>query len=107
MTIPLQLKNADEKPTALIIRVSLRMLSSKSSSYAEASKLLTSTIEKLNAAVQKLYKNNAVVAVVTVDSHHHHSRSKRQAAPKQAVDEVSGVLLFFKRILCSFVVESF
>lgn len=81
------LEKADEKPTALIIRVSLRMLSSKSSSYAEASKLLTSTIEKLNVAVQKLYQNNAVVAVVTVDSHHHHSRSKRQAEevkPKQA-----------------------
>lgn len=70
----------EDKPTALIVRLSLRMLSSKSSSYAEASKLITSTIEKLNIEMQKLYKNEAVVTVVTVDAHHH-SRSKRQTIP--------------------------
>jgi hypothetical protein len=77
------LKKSEEKPTALIVRLSLRMLSSKSASYSEASKLLTSAIEKLNVEIQKIYKNEAVVAIVAVDAHHH-SRSKRQAAePKQ------------------------
>lgn len=42
---------------------------------AEATKLLTSTIEKLNAAVSKVYDGNAVFAVITVAEHH--VRSKR------------------------------
>jgi len=72
----------EDKPTALIVRLSLRMLSSKSPSYSEASKLITSTIEKLNIEMQKLYKNEAVVTVVTVAAHHL-SRSKRQTSSKQ------------------------
>lgn len=64
-----------EKPTALNVRVSLKMLSASGTS--EAKKLLASTIERLNAAVEKAYDGNAVFAVINVHNHHH--RSKRQA----------------------------
>lgn len=61
--------------------MSLRMLSAKhaesSAASSEAIKLLTASIEKLNAAIQKVYKGNAVFAVITVAEHH--TRSKRQA----------------------------
>lgn len=61
------------------------MLSSKhdesSAAVAEATKLLISTIEKLNAAVEKVYDGNAVFVVITVDEH---IRSKRQVTPPPA-----------------------
>jgi renin receptor len=41
--------------------------------------LLRSTINKLNAAIQKTYNGNALVTVVTTENHQTHSRSKRAA----------------------------
>jgi len=76
-----------ERPTALNVRLSMKMLSGKRSdsspALAEATKLLTSTIEKLNAAVEKVFDGNAVFAVITLDERQvavgeSHSRSKRQ-----------------------------
>lgn len=69
-----------EKPSALIVRMSLRMLSTKhaesSSASSEATKLLIATVEKFSAAVEKAYNGNAVFAVVTLAERH--SRAKRQ-----------------------------
>jgi len=69
-----------EKPTALNIRVSLRMVSAKhaesSAAASEAIKMLTEAIEKLKVAVEKVYGGNAVFAVITVSEHH--VRAKRQ-----------------------------
>jgi len=69
-----------ERPTALNVRLS--MVTSKhpesSAAAAEAAKLLTSTIEKLNAAVEKVFDGNAVFAVITLGERH--VRSKRQTA---------------------------
>ena len=62
------------------VRLSLKAFSSKradSPAYAEATKMLTSTIEKLNAAVEKVFDSNAVFAVITLEERH--VRSKRQA----------------------------
>lgn len=57
------------------------MLSAKhsesSAASSEATKLLTSTIEKLNAAIAKVYDGKSVFAVIVVPEHH--VRSKRQA----------------------------
>lgn len=76
-----------EKPTALVVRVSLRMLSAKhaesSGASAEATKMLISSIEKLNAAVSKVYDGNAVFTVITVPEHHVRSKRQAPAEPKQ------------------------
>lgn len=76
----LQFSEEKEKPTALVVRVSLRMLGKhdeSSPAYAEAAKLLVATIEKLNASIEKVFDGNAIFSVVTVGEHH--IRSKRQA----------------------------
>lgn len=67
-----------EKPTALNARVSLKMLSKNSEASSEALKLLTSTIKKLNAAVEKSYDGNALFAVIVEANH---NRVRRQAEP--------------------------
>jgi renin receptor len=76
----LQINEEKEKPTALNVRVSLRMLKNSDGGSSEAHKLLTATIEKLSAAVTKAFDGNAVVAVITVGEHH--TRSKRQTEPE-------------------------
>lgn len=62
------------------VRLSLKMLKHSESASAEASKLLVATIEKLSAAVEKVFSGNAAVVVITVDEHH--VRSKRQVEPE-------------------------
>lgn len=62
------------------VRLSLKAFSDKraaSPAYAEATKILAATIEKLNAAVEKVFDGNAVFAVITLEERH--VRSKRQA----------------------------
>jgi acetoin utilization deacetylase AcuC-like enzyme len=81
--ITLQLTEEKEKPTALNVRLSLKMLSAgkhseSSPAFVEATKILTATIEKLNAVVEKVFGGNAVFVVVTVGEHHA-IRTKRQA----------------------------
>jgi len=49
---------------------------SKSAAHSEAIKLLVSTIEQLNVAVEKVFDGQAVFAVITVERHL--QRSKRQ-----------------------------
>lgn len=87
--ISFQLTEEKEKPTALNVRVSLKMLaasknSESSAAFAEATKILTATIEKLNAVVEKIFDNDAVFVVVTV-AEHHAIRTKRQAPGEDTV----------------------
>lgn len=76
-----QFNEEKERPTALNIRLSLKFLSGKhsesSAAASEAVKLLTSTIEKLNTAVEKVFNGNAVVTVITLAERH--IRARRQA----------------------------
>lgn len=57
--------------------------SESSAAIAEATKLLITTVEKLNAAVEKVFNGNAVFAVITVEEHH--VRSKREAKEGEVV----------------------
>lgn len=52
--------------------------SESSAAFAEATKILTATIEKLNAVVEKVFDGNAVFVAVTV-AEHRAIRTKRQA----------------------------
>jgi renin receptor len=76
-----------ELPSALIVKTSLKQVKSMDNEGAlsEAKKLLEDAIERLNVAVQKIYKGAALFAVVTVDEHH--SRTRRDVDPKQANTE--------------------
>lgn len=89
----MQFTEQKEKPTALNVRVSLKMLSAKhaesSDAAKEANKMLVAAIKKLNEAVIKAYEGNSVFAVITVEEHHH-SRSKRQVTPPP--DDVSSAM---------------
>lgn len=73
---------AEEKelPSAIIVKTSLKQVKN-GNALQEAKKLLGDAIEKLELAVNKIYKGDAVFAVVTVKQH---SRAKRDAeqAPK-------------------------
>lgn len=66
-------------PSFINVRISMKSISKSPSARSEANKLLVSTINKLNEAVQKAYDNNALVTVTTVNVHHQqvHRRSKR------------------------------
>lgn len=66
------------KPAFINVHLSMSSLSKKTSESA-ANKLLTTTLKKLNEAIQKAYDNEALVVVITVPSYPHHSRAKRAA----------------------------
>lgn len=66
------------KPAFINVHLSMNSLSKKTSE-SEANKLLTTTLKKLNDAIQKAYDNEALVVVITVPSYPHHSRAKRAA----------------------------
>lgn len=67
-------------PAFISVRLSMKSLSKTSSARAEAHKLFLSTINKLNAVVQKKYNNDALFTIVAVDEHiPHHARVRRQA----------------------------
>lgn len=66
------------KPAFINVHVSMKSLSKKTSE-SEANKLLTTTLKKLNDVIQKVYENEALVAVITIPSIAHQSRSKRAA----------------------------
>lgn len=82
MTI-FQFTEQKEQPTALNVRVSMKLFSAShepsSPAIAEAQKLLVSAIEKLSATISKATAGNTVFAVITVGEHHSLSRAKRQA----------------------------
>lgn len=73
---------AEEKelPSAIVVKTSLKQVKN-GNALQEAKKLLGDAIEKLEMAVNKIYKGDAVFAVVTVKQH---SRAKRdvEQAPK-------------------------
>ncbi|CAO1433769.1 unnamed protein product [Diamesa serratosioi] len=78
------LKKGHELPTALTIKVSLKMLvashSDTSSAVKEAKKMLVDSIEKLSHIVEKVSEGSSLFTVITVDEHHQpQHRSKRQA----------------------------
>ncbi|KAG5671792.1 hypothetical protein PVAND_001968 [Polypedilum vanderplanki] len=70
--------NLNTQPAYINVRLSLNSLSKSDSTRTEAIKLLRSTLNKLNDAIQKAYNGNALVTVITVESHQIHSRSKRE-----------------------------
>lgn len=78
-----QYADKNEQPTALNVRVSMKLFSASheasSPAVAEAKKLLISAIEKLSASISKATAGNTVFAVITVGEHQSHSRARRQA----------------------------
>lgn len=80
--INFQFTEQREQPTALNVRISMKLFlashESSSPAVAEAQKLLISAIEKLSATVSKATAGNTVFAVITVGEHHSNSRAKRQ-----------------------------
>lgn len=77
------MKKGHELPTAMTIKLSLKMLvaSHSDTSFAvkEAKKMLVDAITKLAHIVEKVTEGSTLFAVVTVDEHHQvQHRSKRQ-----------------------------